>query len=341
MKRNSVFCLLLAMLFSSCFTAGTLDVLNIEVMEPAVITFPDAVKRVGVIDRQNTKASKQDPISYDSFVLAEELAYTLFDGEYFDDVILSDSAVLLDRDDEKIYPLTQEHVADLCDDLGVDMILALEYTTARYIDTQAPGWKPDFKNDKYADNITAEAQVTTLARLYVPQRSSALRNLVVSDTLVFEGTPNGFFNFMKPVEHSTVRKSVIEFQAQSLTEKMVPHWREAGRWYFYNGSANMRDGALFASKNEWEKAAKCWQDEVNQSKKPLQTLRAKYNLALASEMQGDVAKAIELINEVEEGLKAKPNEEMRSAIFMYKMLLEKRNTQVQSLNLQMHRFDNK
>lgn len=319
---KKLFVLLLVLIgLSSCSTVYYSSTF-IDQVSPASVQFPSGIRKVGLIDRLNLRKENQpaNPIALNSKDFTEKLALQLSDAEYFDDVVLCDSDVSLwDRAGAmSLSPLTQNHVQDLCDDLGVDMIVSTERCYATLL---SPDPLPFIHTE-------------TILKLYVPSRQRPLKTVLLSDTIVWETGDVSLLG--SSVIYNQVRGDIENHMAQKNAYYLAPHWDTVERFFFSSGNADMRDGAYFVGQNDWSRATEVWSEAMKTAKGKLKAQYA-YNLILAQEMMGNIPEAYRLCKELEET--SNQYKDVYFLLIHYKPVLEKRMKDLQSLNLQMKRFE--
>lgn len=305
---------MLASVLSSC-SMVTLDVVQVDQLMPASLSFPNTIKKVGVVDRLHiTQADqKNNPLAYDTSLFAELVGEQLAEADYFDDVVLCDSNVsYLDRQDSLFYPLSQEHVQDLTNDLGVDMLVTIDGAQAKVINTMMQLW----------------VQVEGRAKVYVPSRSNSLLNIVVKDTLTWDN--------VSYLSVDDLRNDAMTYTGEKIVQRLAPYWQSVDRYYYNGGNAALRDGATFAKKGDWEQASTIWQNALTGTKGTLHQ-QLQFNLAVAKEMQGDVEGALSDCQQLQKTVPT--TSELYLVTTHYVKNLTDRAEKMQRLDLQMKRFN--
>lgn len=308
--------LLLASLVSSC-SSVYMDVVQVEQLMPAVLSIPQDIHRVAVVDRLNLTPSDQEAnvLAYDTYELTEELGVQLSNSQYFQDVILCDSDVShLDREEYKIYPLSQQHVQELAEDLDVDMLVTVESAQAQLL--------PSY--------VIPTAAINAVAKVYVPQRPRALHTIHVRDTLTWQ--EGAYLN----LSVKQVKQDAMVITCEKIANQLAPFWAPVQRACFKGGSPEMRDGAVMAERGEWEKAQREWL-QYKAKAKGKNLWMVQFNLALALEMQGDTDAALEACRALRK--QAAPSVAHTQVLSDYMQVLRQRQTMVQTLKLQMKRHE--
>lgn len=108
--------------------------------------------------------------------MAEEIAHQ----NYFDEVVICDSALRANDKLARENMLSQEEVSQLASDLGVDFIIALE--NLQFKATKTIRYLPDFNCYQGAMDV----KVYPTVRVYVPGRSKPMTTLHPNDSIFWE-----------------------------------------------------------------------------------------------------------------------------------------------------------
>lgn len=94
-------------------------------------------------------------------------------------------------------------------------------------------------------------------------------------------------------------EEAASYAAYMLTQMLVPYWKQTERIYYDGGCVEMRDAAVCVRENDWQGAYDLWKSLFDHSKSNKLKIKSAFNLALASEMQGDLPQAEKWMKEVE------------------------------------------
>lgn len=328
---------LLVLLFTACSTINTL---SFERLEAADISFPEMIRKVGVVNNipitQGTEqemAQMAGVLEGDGRVMAEALAQEMAATHYFDEVVVCDSALcpltvsLKNREGLKEewqgHILSQSVVDEWIGNLGVDMLVSVERARIEL--------KSGMALSEFGGTVPViDGIITPMARIYVPNREKPLLAITKTDTIFWHATP--LLTFGKIVKESS------EYAASVLMPYLIPYWKEVSRNYYDGGSVEMRDAGVYLREGAWEEACVLWK-KVYDTQKGVRKMRAAYNLALYSEMQNDYAKAKEYLD-VAAALAGKDSTDA-VVIRSYRTLLDLWADRNQKLMIQMKRFDDK
>lgn len=316
-------------LLASC---SSIQTLTFDQLYPAEITYPEQVTRVAVVNNMAPIPEPKDGLvtigllEGDGKIAAETLAGALADSRYFNQVLICDS-VLRSDDARPTDPsmLTPAQVDTLASQLGVDMLFSVErilMKTSRQ-EMLYPGFSMPLS--------VIEMKTTPLVRVYLPTRSTPVTTLTKPDSLYWE-VSSGISDKMM-VEEGSSRALT------SLINDLVPYWGQTSRLYYDGGCVEMRDAAVCLRENDWAGARELWTRLYESRKKGKVKMRAAFNVALAWEMEGDVAQAAEWLKKAEACETTDAND--REVLAYYTYQLNEKMKDLPRLDLQMKRFVNK
>ena len=326
-KTISLIAIVTGLVLTSC---GSLQTISFEQLQAADVSFPDAVRNVAVVN--NMPAYKvgdsHDVISMelkgDGKTAAEALAEEIANANYFEQVIICDSALRgQDTELREDVMLTQDEVQKLAADLGVDLIFSfdrLDIHTKRgalFIDTFDGGFSVD----------AVDGIVAPVIRIYIPSRERPMLSFSKQDTISWEIEPTS--------SDKKIVKEASEYAATMPVNYLLPHWREVSRFYFDGGNVRMRDAGVYVRENNWDSAFELWK-QIYDKGKGRQKMRAAFNIGLYYEMKDNPATAIEWVEKADKLAKAGTTE--ATVIAFYLLKLKERQVQLPQLNIQMNRF---
>lgn len=295
MKR--VLYILTILLLSGC---QSIEQLSIDYLLPADISFPNSLRRIGIVnncpDKPSDKSHGLSGYLYGNGKLtAEALAEAIADENYFDEVIICDSVLRANDTQERSLMLTQAETQELTDLMGVDFLIAVEgidIEKKKEI-TRMPDW-----GGCYA---IIHSIVSPRLTVYLPNRQKPLISLQPCDSI--------FWDRIAQTEEAVIEllpsDSLIIAEASTFAggiplKHILPYWNTSNRYYFTNGNVAMRDAAVYAKENNWEEAINLWKQVYDSKKKGKKRMQAAYNLALGYEMMDELQKAYEFATEAQQ-----------------------------------------
>ena len=302
MKRNHFYPLLaLLWLATAC---QSVQPLSIDYMLPAEVSFPASLRRVGVVNNMpaSPEAARmpEDPeppkdkleirrkTEYylgDARLATEALAEALAAENYFDEVIICDSALRAHDLTPRESALSRAEVNRLSRNLGVDFLVALENVQLRSL--RRVNRLPDI-NAYYE---TTDVKVFPTFSVYLPNRNGALTTIQSTDSIFWEEVSASEGELQaRSIPKDELIEEASRFAGTTPVRYLLPHWRTAQRYLFTGGSVDMRDAAVYVREDNWPEAIALWKRHYAQ-KKGKQQIYAACNIALGYEMQDSIAAA--------------------------------------------------
>jgi hypothetical protein len=306
MKRFTVI-LLAAILFVSCKTND----LYINVLQPAPVTLPEGIEKIGIINRS---------IPTDETKLVDDLDKTLSlegadldrDGAWESIAGLNEELNANDRFSEVRLlkdidfrasalgvlppPLTGRLVDSICDIAGTDALFALErFDTDTKVDFATHEGKietPFGSIPSIGLEVTMETFIKTGWRIYSPGSGLADEYSFV-ESLVFKAKGN---NPVAAVAALTGRVEAIREVSRNAGNKyamrILPYRIRVTREYFVKGTDNFKIAKRKAQTGKWDEAGKLWEVETGNPDMKVAG-RAYYNMAIINEIDGELDRALE------------------------------------------------
>ena len=328
------YCLLLmgSLLLGSC---QSVEQLSIDYMLPAEVSFPATLKRVAVVNNmpnvpdnkliiteeeqkksENEVARLTNYYNGDAAITTESLAEALANENYFEEVVICDSALRSKDINPRESTLSRDEVLELTQNLDVDFLIALENIQMR--SNRKISYMPDWG----VFLGTVDVKVYPTVRIYLPNRKGPMVTVNSNDSIFWEEAGNG---------EASVRSRLIS------EEDMVKQASE------FAGTVPVEEN--------WSKAVELWK-QTYETKKGKQKMYAAYNTALGYEMQDSIDTALEWALKAQTLAREKSKTDKKETgeihdgtisyyifISMYVDELEKRKEGMARLNMQMNRFD--
>ncbi len=353
--------LLLLCVVSSC---QTIEELSIDYMLPAEVSFPAELRKVGVVNNiiQATPAiSRELPMlgQTNSATLnwkpnanakraTESLAQSIANENYFDEVVISDSALRAKDIHFRENTLSRNEVNQLAQELGVDFLVSLENVQINSTRTIqfVPLWNCFWG--------TVDVKTTPVVRVYLPNRNGPMATITPTDSIFWEE----YASFEPLVRKRLIKdeqmiEEASEFAGVIPVRYLLPYWTTGMRYMYAGGNVNMRDAAFCARANDWEKAYTLWEKVYQDTKSKKKKLYLSHNIALSYEMRDSLPqaeewarKAQELAVEIEKvdtetSLHVSPESHpLTFRTTLYLQELTNRKELFMKLNAQMRRFGN-
>ena len=304
MKRLIAYIAIAATL--ACLNAcQTVEPFSVDYMMPADISFPADLKRVAIVNNmpnvpdnklissQETKpkneteiASRTDYYNGEARIATESLAEAVAGHNYFDLVVICDSALRNKDLHPRETTLAQEEVRQLTQELGVDFLIALENIQLKSVRKleYIPEWRGFYG--------TVDVKVYPTIRIYLPSRSVPMATVNSCDSIFWEKSGLSEDILGQLVSEKELVEEASAFAGTVPVRHLLPYWTTARRYLFTGGTVNMRDAAIYVKEKNWTEAIGLWEKEFNE-RKGKRKMYAAYNIALGYEMQDLLEEAYE------------------------------------------------
>jgi len=306
MKNYSII-ILIALVFVSCKT----NELYINVTQPAPVTMPSGIRKVGIINRSIPTDETRLVDALDRALSLEGadldrdgawesiagLTEELKDNDRFTEVkMLNDIDFRSSRIGILPPPLTARIVDSLCNVTGTDALFALErFDTDTDVSFSTPSGRMEtpFGNIPIIGlQVSMETFIKTGWRIYAPSGLNILDEFSFVESLVF--TAKGI-NPVAAVEALTGRKEAVKEVSRnaghSYAMRILPFRLRVTRDYFVKGTNNFSVAKRKAQTGKWDEAGKLWELETGNPKMKIAG-RACYNMAIINEINGSIDDAL-------------------------------------------------
>ncbi|WP_294471043.1 DUF6340 family protein [uncultured Bacteroides sp.] len=354
---------LFLLIVSSC---QSLEQISIDYLQPADLSFPPQLRKVGIVNNTSDtpdnkliiladKAKDKDTESSratayangDPKIATQALAEEIADQNYFDAVVICDSALRANDRLPRESTLSQEEVNQLSADLGVDFIISLE--NLQFKATKTILYLPEFNCYQGAMDM----KVYPTVKVYLPGRTKPMSTLHPNDSIFWEefgGTYAEATTHMIP-EQQMLREAA-EFAGTIPVKYLVPIWKTGRRYLYTSGSVQMRDAFVYVREDSWDNAYELWLQAFEGAKSDKKKMQAALNIAVYYEMTDSLAKAEEWAVKAQQLAKKTEKKNVTInpqasiddvpnyyLISLYVAELKQRNSQLPKLNMQMSRFN--
>lgn len=307
--KNPLPIILVALIFCSCKST---ELVHLSVLKPAPVTIPPYIKAVGVVNRslasEKTKAidAIDKVFSLEGVNLDKEGAQASMTG--LSDELMKNNRFteikLLNTTDLKTttpgafpFSLSWDEVEKICRENNTDALFALELFdtdskisyAATPVNIKTPlGNVPALEHR--ANMLTI---VKTGWRIYDPVGKNILDEYALANDITYSGKGiNPVVAAAALIDRKNAVKEVGKKTGQSYAFRIIPYWIRVSRDYYVKGTDNFRTARRKAQTGNWDGAAELWNEESQNPSKKVAG-RACYNMAIISEINGDLDKAIE------------------------------------------------
>ena len=234
MKKNLLYCV--ATIGLLCLNAcQTIEQLAIDYMLPAEISFPENLKRVGIVNNmpdtpenklitsaedkkkdETEIARRSDYYNGDSRIATEALAQAIANENYFDLVVICDSALRSKDITPREATLSGEEIARLTRDLGVDFLIALE--NVQFHSLRKVSFLPDWR----VFYGTVDVNVYPTVRVYLPGRKIPMVTVNCSDSIFWDAYSDSKTRiFNELIDEKDMLQQASEFAGTMYTKKVT------------------------------------------------------------------------------------------------------------------------
>jgi hypothetical protein len=307
MKNQMLFlCIALA-----CVSCSSTNLMSLSVMKPAPVSLPAEIKTVAVVNRTQVSQATQGidavhkVLSLESNDLQKAGAKASMDG-------LSDELLKNNRfTDVKslnldlrsygagVFPsaLPWDSVDRICGQSNTDALFSLELFDAESKINY--GVTPANINVGLASipavehHVNMTTSVKTGWRIYDPATRTIIDEFVLNRDIsssasginpaVAASALNGRIEAVKDVSTQA---------GQAYAARILPYWIRVSRDYFVGGNENFKTAKRKAQSGNWDGAAAIWKQETGDPDRTLAG-RACYNMAIISEINGNLDEAIQ------------------------------------------------
>jgi len=305
--KHYVIIFMIVVIFSSCKT----NELYINVLQPAPVSMPQGIKKVGIINRSIPTDETRlidvldKTLSLEGADLDKDgawesiggLAEELRNNDRFSEVkLLNDIDFRASRLGILPPPLTSRLVDSICTITGTDALFALErFDTDTKVNYSTPSGKiktPLGNIPVIGLKVSMETIIKTGWRIYAASGSGILDEFSFAESLVFTGEGiNPLAAVAALVGRKEAVKEVSRNAGYTYALRILPFRLRVTRDYFVKGTNNFKIAKRKAQTGKWDEAGRLWELETGNPKMQIAG-RACYNMAIINEINGDLDDAL-------------------------------------------------
>lgn len=288
-----IFALMSLIALASC---ATTNYMTIEIKEAAVVTFPNNVKNVLIVDNtaleeeaenSDTEDPKSAIISNDSAksIMLSSLKQFMNEEKYFDHVEVINGYNSMEE--EK--PLSSSKVRSLCKDNNADAVISL--------DLHIVSVGVESENVYYFNDYSLlNAYTGSILRIYEANGTIISRPVVHMDSLFLQTSGDWTRNRNNLDELNGLISEISVKAADNLTSAFIPSWKTQERWFFSDNSSEMIKAAKYVAEGKWTEASDIWSALYDKESNANKKIKLASNLALANECLDDINNALAWIS---------------------------------------------
>jgi hypothetical protein len=223
----------------------------------------------------------------------------LFESDRFDVVIPVDRNIYRFLPYTKTpEPLTWNYVENICQQFQTDALIVLENIAMRTITNYTA--QKELIDYSYEKTFFASIDFYYRAhwRIYYPKTKQIIVDYTMNeDTLYwdsYEFDLKTTFRKLPSIKEAATETGIKN--ALDFSKLISPNWSEETRYYYVIEDEDIDKSVQLASDGDWENALKNWELYINKGNS-IKRSKTMLNLALAYEMNGDLAKSIEWVKQ--------------------------------------------
>lgn len=325
------------LLITSCVS---FEKFSIEVYKPSELNFTSDIKKVALVSRnlkytndtlQNYQVRNRrlirDKIRYnvDSIAIKtclDSLAGRISVQNQFDTVFVLPVNTFPVMRVKEIRPAKMEWYKTVSEKTGADALILLDMFSCFYTLT--------------TDNSTPVAEVVTsnIWSVYQAREQKITDRFTQVDTLYWDETDeNGHYKKLRIPDKKNAILLASGVIGENYSKHIFPAWAKVERNFMLIGDQAFKKAVTLAQGSNWTEASDIWQD-FSQSNNKIRKTVALYNLALASEMNGDVDQALNYAGKAADASSGIFMSALNEAVRKYSVVLYQRKNEINKLKKQ-------
>jgi hypothetical protein len=290
--KRSIFLFFIPVLLTGCFASKSF--VFFEVLEPASVTYPENVSRIGYLNRApiikdelskiDAETSEPRSGSIVDTIINNNIRNGFFEGSGLTEIgYMEDIPVFEARRNDTI---GQRDMMDfryrerLLTNHSLDALVSLEYSRLRLSRSYT---YYDFVVGDYTQEFVLYMEI--LWRIYVKDSITPFEEYLDVDTLYYYNYSN-----MPREEYMSVTSVIRNGSAEMgfrYGKRHIPLWMEVSRVVFRGGEPELITAAQYTDEGEWDKAVEIWKGlTIHESDRI--AARAFHNLAIYHELQDEI-----------------------------------------------------
>jgi len=309
MENNKVLFLLFILFlgFTSCITTSDLNTIQVELMKPSIIDESNELDTIAIFKRDSYKSDTVSFKFYSNYKLKADTAihyrdlsnicvdaltdYLKNEG-YFTKVInYRDSMNFLFTEKDSLINYLEFYKKS-----GFDACIFLDYF--QFNDSQYKEknyWTSGIKNfDEFVNSTYLESVAVNLYWTIAFREMNPKIVYKQNDYLFYGNSVNPEF-FGSNNNHKELLKNSSIFLGKAFGAELIPTWQKNERAYYRSKNKNMKKAEEYCQASDWLNAAEYYKIETKNKSRKI-AAKAMYNMALTSEMEGNLDIALGWLN---------------------------------------------
>ncbi|MDY6801155.1 MAG: DUF6340 family protein [Bacteroidota bacterium] len=294
MKSNKIFIILIILAFLLQNCAPQIKTLTIETISPSSINFPKNFNKIAFINFENDINDDGEIDSMLYKLITNEMALGFKDAIYSAPTIDTTDFLYVRGFPNKRYfylksGINWRYFNHISKNNNVDIFIILDSLNLTMESDQFR--IGNFENTEYY--TYREIAIKAFWKVYDIVEKKQLDSFTYSDTIFWDAAAYNLTNLKEKLP--SIERSIREttyFAAYDYANRIFPGWQKETRQYFVKGNKDFEKAAKLVEKNKWIEAAELWDKYLNDTDREIAS-RAAYNMAVASEMLGEIGLAVE------------------------------------------------
>lgn len=324
-------------LLSACATSYEFP---IEVFQPAKVQLHPGIKNLSLVSRnlKYTNDTLQNYFSRDykltkdlkrfntdslmARLCLDSLSARIKEQSRFNTITTLPVTTLPKQYVARIHPPSRSLIQKISTDTKADAVILLDMLSGFY------SIYPISEGNRSVARVVTASMWT----IFDPNRVRVLHHTTLIDTLYWDGLDeqNNYKTSGIPD-----KKAAMEIAAGlagvKYAKNLLPYWNRVQRAILSSNQTDFQKAYLLVKKNKWEEASSIW-NQYAESNNKHHRLLSLYNLAVASEMNGDIDTAIQLISRASQ-VSSSPFSGMENrTIRHYAAILAQRKVELEKLH---------
>jgi len=295
------------------FSCSTTEQVVLQTIEPSPVALPNAIKRIGIIDRSAPQEDFKIASRVDQYLAAEnrwlsengtDAAITgLFDellkDKRFETVKLLDSVTPeMKNFGSTANSISWRSVESLCNKFNVDAIFSLAYydTDTKVSTRKASVIQADLMRRRVevkGQEITLETLIKNGWRIYDPVNRQVVDDIVFNDQITSRGKGVDQIQAYKSIDN---RRETILSKSRTTGSnyglRLLPFENNVLRSYYVKGTENLVKANELVISGDWQGAKELWERDVENTDPKIRG-RSCHNIAIVNERNNDLKMALE------------------------------------------------
>jgi Family of unknown function (DUF6340) len=294
--------LIIALSILSLTSCTTMQYTSLDVLKPAKVSFNVDANNILIANNSIIQPAdlghkthafneneKNNTVKTDSLSIycLGALTQELEAKNFFNSVQLSAKSMNRQLDFNRISPLKQDSIQNLCKRYNSNVILSLDKI---FVEDQLSELYAIDNND-YLSSI--EVKVKTFWSIRYPG-SNQQTNVTFNDTVYWQSTgeTNAMATFKLPKRQDALVDAALNV-GKKMTNRLIPYWEKADRYFFIYPNKQLKQGMDSVYVKNWKGAITIWESLIAKNKNSYLQAIAKNNLAICYELDGNIEKAFD------------------------------------------------